>query len=244
MILTKQVLEKKVKDSEYNPHAAYEVGEHYYSQGEYEKAVHWYHKAVAGADPDPLACYALGYAFQVGQGTSMDLIQALHYYEMAAMKNLPQACYNLAYFYQNGIGVARNQKLADRYSERALECLTRQAHELQSAKAGLLELQRVIEAQKRNYDILLKTHQKALYMVDEQKNEHKKLTSELEKWIGLYRKEEGKNVQLAKEKEDLLQLIRYNQNQLLDCQRLLEEEKNKVKMMNQNRENRMGYLQY
>ena len=107
-----------------------------------------------------------------------------------------------------------------------------------------MELQRVIEAQKRNYDILLKTHQKALYMVDEQKNEHKKLTSELEKWIGLYRKEEGKNVQLAKEKEDLLQLIRYNQNQLLDCQRLLEEEKNKVKMMNQNRENRMGYLQY
>lgn len=287
MILTKQVLEEKIKSSEHNSHAAYEVGEHYYSQGEYEKAIHWYYKAVAGADPDPLAYYALGYAFQVGQGTSVDLIQALHCYEMAATKDLPQACYNLAYFYQNGIGVARNQKLADRYSERASECLTRQACEIQSAKAQLLEvqnsykktleeierksdewiqisrnyvfsekertrfeteinqyrdqvkqiqqahtqLQRAIETQKENYEILLKTHQKALCMVDAQKDEHKKLTSELEKWIGLYRKEEGKNAQLVKEKEDLMLLIRYNQNHLLDCQRLLEEEKNKIKSL-------------
>lgn len=304
MILTKKTLEEKIKSSKYNPHAAYEVGENYYSQGDYGKAIHWYQKAIAGANPDPLAYYALGYAFQTGQGTPVDLIQALHYYEMAAGKDLPQACYNLAYFYQNGIGVAKSQELADRYIERASECLTKQADELQSAKAGFLEiqnsyrktleeigkksdewvqisrdcvfhekerdackaeihqyrdqvkqirqshneLQSELQTQKKNYEILLKTHQEVLHMLDTQKSDYKKLKAEVEKRTELYRKEEekalsvkGENNQLVKEKEDLISLIRQNQNQLLACQGQLEEGKSRINSLMFNLESGRQY---
>lgn len=304
MILTKYALEEKIKSSKYNPHAAYEVGEHYYAQEDYEKAIQWYQKAITGVNPDPLAYYALGYAFQTGQGTPVDLIQALHYYEMAAKKDLPQACYNLAYFYQNGIGVAKNQELSDRYIERASEYLTKQADELLAAKAGLLEvqnsyrktleeigrksdewmqisrdcvfyekernaceaeisqyrdqvnqiqqtrdeLQKELQTQKESYEILLKTHQEVLRMLDTQKDDYKRIKAEAEKCTELYRKEEekvlsvkGENNQLVKEKEDLMLLVRQNQNQLLVCRGQLEEGKNKINSLTFNLESCRQY---
>lgn len=209
MIVTKQELSEKIKISEQDSHAAYEIGEYYYVQGDYSQAVSWYEKAATSLNPDPMAFYALGYASQMGEGTAVDLIEALHCYEFAAEKDIPQACYNLAYFYQNGIAVNRNQKLADRYSERASECLKKQAEELQTTKAALLQIQddyrkiicsykkktdeikhlrqiqnklkKDMEAQKVQYNNLLKAHMETSKMPDNQTCASEGMGNEAEK---------------------------------------------------------------
>lgn len=137
LAVTKQNLQQKIAEAPTNPYIAYEIGEYYYSLANYEKAVEWYEKAVSGSPVVPMALYALGYACQCGEGTAVDLFQALQYYEEAAKKDIPQACYNLAYFYQNGIGVCRDQNKANRYCERASESLRRLVDASQETKEQL-----------------------------------------------------------------------------------------------------------
>ena len=134
MVIDKESLEERKKAAKRDLHAAYEIGEYYYTQGDYPHSVDWYKKAIEGYNPEPLALFALGYAYQTGQGVPVDLIQALHYYEAAASYNVPQAFYNLAYFYQNGLGVKRDQERADHYVLRASECLKSLSEELFAAK--------------------------------------------------------------------------------------------------------------
>lgn len=137
LAVTKQNLQQKIAEAPTNPYIAYEIGEYYYSLANYEKAVEWYEKAASGSPVVPMALYALGYACQYGEGTAVDLFQALQYYEEAAKKDIPQACYNLAYFYQNGIGVCRDQNKANRYCERASESLRRLVDASQETKEQL-----------------------------------------------------------------------------------------------------------
>lgn len=137
LAVTKQNLQQKITEAPTNPYIAYEIGEYYYSLANYEKAVEWYEKAASGSSVVPMALYALGYACQYGEGTAVDLFQALQYYEEAAKKDIPQACYNLAYFYQNGIGVCRDQNKANRYCERASESLRRLVDASQKTKEQL-----------------------------------------------------------------------------------------------------------
>lgn len=141
MIIDKESLEQAEEAAKLDPHAAYQVGEYYYTQGDYPQSVEWYKQAAGGDRPEPLALFALGYAYQTGQGVPVDLIQALHYYEAAASRDVPQACYNLAYFYQNGLGVERNRERADYYALRATECLKALTEELFAAKSAQLHIQ-------------------------------------------------------------------------------------------------------
>jgi TPR repeat protein len=48
---------------------------------------------------------ALGEAYLIGNGVQQDLMQAAHWYEMAARRGNPQAENQIGYFYQKGIGV-------------------------------------------------------------------------------------------------------------------------------------------
>lgn len=134
MIVEAEKLNQLKKRAEKEACVAYEVGEYYYTQGDYKESVEWYKKATERNNPYPLALFALGYAYQTGQGVPVDLIKSLHYYEAAALKNVPHAFYNLAYFYQNGLGVERNQERADHYAWRAAECLKSLTEELFEAK--------------------------------------------------------------------------------------------------------------
>lgn len=134
MIVEQKALEQMKEWADKDPRTAYEIGEYYYTQGDYKESVEWYKKATARNNPYPLALFALGYAYQTGQGASVDLMQSLHYYEAAASMNVPQAFYNLAYFYQNGLGVERSQERADHYVLRAAECLKSLSEELFEAK--------------------------------------------------------------------------------------------------------------
>ena len=84
MIIDKNSLKQAERDGKKDPYIAYQVGEYYYTQKEYRTAVEWYTAAVAGKRKEPLALFAMGYAYQLGQGVPVDLIQALHYYEAAA----------------------------------------------------------------------------------------------------------------------------------------------------------------
>lgn len=135
MIIDKVSLKKAQIDGKKEPYVAYQVGEYYYTENEYEKAVEWYKIATNGEQKEPLALFALGYAYQFGQGVPVDLIQALHYYEEAANEDVPQACYNLAFFYQNGLGVKKDQQKADYYVLRATECLKRLTEEINELRS-------------------------------------------------------------------------------------------------------------
>ncbi len=152
MIVTKQMLDEKIEVSDKNSHAAYEVGEYYYAQGDYQNSIKYYKKAVSGSKPHSLALYALGYAYQNGEGVPVDIIQAFHYFEAAADKDVPQACYSLAYFYQNGLGVSYNQTKADYYSQRATDCLVKQSEELETLRSKLSIVQGSYEETLRNYE--------------------------------------------------------------------------------------------
>lgn len=138
--VTESNLKQKEIEAKKNTFVAYEIGEYYYSLGDYPKSVEWYEHAVSGVPVVPLALYALGYACQNGQGTPVDLIRAFQYYEAAAEKDVPQACYNLAFFYQNGIAVARNSEKANYYCERASETLKKLTNDSQEIKAELYKL--------------------------------------------------------------------------------------------------------
>lgn len=132
--VTKSNIEQKKKEAAKNTYIAYEIGEYYYSFSNYKEAFKWYEKAGTGTPAVPMALYAMGYAYQNGEGTEVDLFKAFQYYEAAAQKDLPQACYNVAYFYQNGIGVSRDINKANWYSERAAESLKRLVDDSQEAK--------------------------------------------------------------------------------------------------------------
>lgn len=146
MIVTKQELDRKMEEARKNAYAAYDVAEYYYVQKDYKIAFEWYRKAASGDNPVPMALYALGYACQMGEGTPVDLLLALHYYEAAAKYDVPQALYNLAFFYQNGLVVKQDQAAADAYSERASRAMTKQVEELQREKEQVQELQRSYDA--------------------------------------------------------------------------------------------------
>jgi TPR repeat protein len=69
---------------------------------DYSKAVQWYQRATMQGDGE--AQYFLGYAFQYGQGLSMDLPQALQWYHKAAAQNDATAQAKIGVFYERGLG--------------------------------------------------------------------------------------------------------------------------------------------
>ncbi|AUI88307.1 hypothetical protein BS333_18395 [Vibrio azureus] len=82
------------------------LADQYYNDGQYEKALFWYHKAESGNDPYVL--YSLGVMYFDGEGTSRDLKKANDYYLASALAGYSDAMYQLAFSYDEGSGIAQD----------------------------------------------------------------------------------------------------------------------------------------
>lgn len=119
--MTSELLTKLCKEAEAgDAEAAFEVAEYYYRRREFTSAFEWYLKTARCENPNPMVYFNIGYAYQNGEGTEVDLLSAYDYYEKAAVRHLPQALYNLAYFYYNGLVVKQSFDKAEEYSRQAL----------------------------------------------------------------------------------------------------------------------------
>lgn len=105
--------------------SCYRTAEHLYAQGAYQEAFSWYKKASVLPDCNPIVFFELGYLFQHGEGVDSDNIEALKWYEKAALLGVPQAMYNLAYFYQNGLVVDQDIRKAARLLRDATSLMDR-----------------------------------------------------------------------------------------------------------------------
>jgi uncharacterized protein len=74
------------------------------------KAVHWYAQAANQGHPD--ACLALGTAYFLGRGTTLDYSEALRWYTKAAEFGDVAAQYLVASMYENANGVEKNLEIA------------------------------------------------------------------------------------------------------------------------------------
>lgn len=99
--------------------AALLLGNHFHDLGDFSSAFSWYCCASEVEGVSPIAFFYLGYAYQHGEGTAIDQMQALAMYQKAAEFDVPQALYSLAYFYQNGIVVPRDESMAQGYMKQA-----------------------------------------------------------------------------------------------------------------------------
>ena len=97
------------------------LGNHFHDIGDADSAFHWYMDAAKQKDVNPMVFFYLGYAYQHGQGTPIDMMEAFVMYRKAAASDIPQALYSLAYFYQNGIVVPKNETTAVAYMKQATQ---------------------------------------------------------------------------------------------------------------------------
>lgn len=120
--------------------ACFDVAEYYYAQKKPEEAFHWYKKTTECDNPNPNAYFNLGYAYQYGEGTEIDMFASFEAYQKAAEQGLPQAMNNLAYFYEAGIVVPRDQDKADELCREATYVLNNLQTELFKTKRAHTEL--------------------------------------------------------------------------------------------------------
>lgn len=121
--------------------ACFDVAEFYYAQKDFRKAFLWNKKASECAEPNPGSFFNLGYAYQYGEGTDMDMFAAFDAYQKAADLGVPQAMNNLAMFYETGIVVPRDLDKADDLCRTATKILNNLQTELYKVK--------------RQYDLLM-----------------------------------------------------------------------------------------
>ena len=95
------------------------LANHYHELGDMEAAFHWYMHTSKQKEPNPIVFFYLGYAYQHGEGTPVDMMEAFAMYKKAVTYDIPQAFYSLAYFYQNGIVVPKNELTAISYMKQA-----------------------------------------------------------------------------------------------------------------------------
>lgn len=75
---------------------AYDQGTNALHRGDYLEAIRQF--KIAAAQDDPSAQFSLGYMYETGEGTSMDLLQARHWYEEAAIRGNKMAARKLESF--------------------------------------------------------------------------------------------------------------------------------------------------
>ena len=63
----------------------------------------------------------LGVAFHNGRGVKQNIVEAVKYYEKAAIQGHPDAQYNLGVLYFQGIGVDQSYELALEWFQKAAE---------------------------------------------------------------------------------------------------------------------------
>lgn len=121
-----------------NGQKAYEKGETYYEEKNYEEAVKWYKKAAEQGNADAQYklgyCYAhggyeiplemqdsLGYNYEKGLGVDQDFDKAIEWYRKSAEQGNAEAQYSLADCYLCGRGVAMNEVEAIKWLHKAAE---------------------------------------------------------------------------------------------------------------------------
>ncbi|MDC5847866.1 sel1 repeat family protein [Vibrio europaeus] len=88
-----------------------------YSDGNYEEALSWYHKAEGAQDPYVL--YSLGVMYFDGEGTEQDVKKGNEYYLASAKLGDDDAMYQLAFSYNDGVGVEKDYAKAAYWFEQA-----------------------------------------------------------------------------------------------------------------------------
>ena len=99
------------------PQEMYYVGFAYYSEGNYQEAIHWFEKATAQGDAD--AQFMLGFMYNNGEGVTKDHQKALYWYKKSADQGYALAQYNLGWMYDREKGIARDYPKAVYWYEKA-----------------------------------------------------------------------------------------------------------------------------
>ena len=241
--LTPYFIQEKMKCGDKgDAEACYDVGEFFYSKQNYEEAFKWYKKTTQCKDPNPNVYFNLGYAFQYGEGTEIDMFAAFNEYRKAAAQDIPQAIHNLAYFYELGIVVSQDKEKADELCRRATQILNSLQTELYKEKLNvkaIAERQSVIEKK-----------------ITEERECYQKIKKELdEKQIELIKAE--KTIKVLNEEETILQSqcnelkrkLNDEQNKYLDAQKkgqelqilldVLNSKNEAIELVNQERQNQI-----
>ncbi len=93
-----------------NPMTQNALGDYYYDQKQFKKALVWFEKA---AEQDLAeAQFNLGFCFKEGYGVEKDEGVAFKWYKKAAEQGLAKAQYNLGICYHNGEGVEKDEREA------------------------------------------------------------------------------------------------------------------------------------
>ena len=101
----------------YNAEAQNSIGETYYDNHDYARAMEWYQKAAAQGHA--LAQNNIGFLYQNGLGVEQDYAKAMEWYQKAAVNGNDVAQNNLGYFYLNGLGTERNYTKAIEWFSKA-----------------------------------------------------------------------------------------------------------------------------
>lgn len=135
------------------------LANHYHDIGDTEAAFGWYVHTSKQKDMNPLAFFYLGYAYQYGEGTPIDMTEAFSMYKKAAACDVPQALYSLAYFYQNGIVVPRDEISAISYMKQATQKMDTLFLTQYDSNAEIERLRADVSLQKENVASLLQKNE-------------------------------------------------------------------------------------
>ena len=95
------------------PQEMFDLGRTYYSEGDYQKALHWFEKAAHQRHAS--AQYNLGEIYKNGEGVTKNHKKAVYLYEQAAYQGDIEAQYNLGRMYYDGGGVTKDYVEAYRW---------------------------------------------------------------------------------------------------------------------------------
>ena len=82
-----------------------------------ERSFFWFRRAADQGVPD--AQYAIGQAYQSGEGVETDLALAFQWFLRAAKQGVPEAQFELANAYAQGLGTTRDRKRSERWIKQA-----------------------------------------------------------------------------------------------------------------------------
>lgn len=95
------------------------LGKINYQLKNYDEAFKYFSLGAQQKDLDSI--YYLGLCYATGLGTKQDFKKSKFYYEQGANLSEPRCLYNLSLYYRNGVEVEKNELLADKLYQQALE---------------------------------------------------------------------------------------------------------------------------
>lgn len=95
------------------------LGKICYQMKDYDEAFKYFSLGAQQKDLDSI--YYLGVCYASGTGVKQDFKKSKYYYEVGANLFEPRCLYNLSLYYRNGVEVEKNDSLADKLYQQALE---------------------------------------------------------------------------------------------------------------------------